>query len=135
MRAVIDTNIFYSGLTSGGKPALVLDAMASPGRTMISSEELLAELQDVLSRKLMWPQRSVDLTLDRIRKTAEMVNPEFDLTDCVDPDDNRILEAAVEGRADCIVSGDKHLLRLKTFRGIEILTAHDFLLRLESWPS
>jgi predicted nucleic acid-binding protein len=61
-----------------------------------------------------------------------MVRPEFVITECVDPDDNRILEAAVEGRADCIVTGDNHLLRLREFRGIPILTAHDFLLRLES---
>ena len=61
-----------------------------------------------------------------------MVTPEFELTDCQDPDDNRILEAAVAGRADCIVSGDKrHLLRMGTFRGIEIVTASDFLLRLD----
>jgi predicted nucleic acid-binding protein len=51
MRVVIDTNIYYSGwLKSSSKPALVLDAMAFPGRTVISSEELLAELEDVLSR-------------------------------------------------------------------------------------
>jgi predicted nucleic acid-binding protein len=61
-----------------------------------------------------------------------MVRPEFELTDCADPDDNRILEAAVAGRADCVVSGDKkHLLRMRTFRGIEIMTASDFLQRLE----
>jgi predicted nucleic acid-binding protein len=45
------------------------------------------------------------------------------------------LEAAVEGCADCVVSGDGHLLRMKTFRGIEILTVSDFLLRLESGAS
>lgn len=61
-----------------------------------------------------------------------MVSPEFELTDCVDPDDNCILEAAVTGRADCIVTGDNHLLRMKAFRGIEILTVHDFLLRMDA---
>jgi predicted nucleic acid-binding protein len=54
------------------------------------------------------------------------------LTDRVDPDDNMFLEAAVAGAADCIVSGDKHLLRMKQFRGIEILTVNDFLLRVGS---
>jgi len=49
------------------------------------------------------------------------------VTDCEDPDDNRILEAAVEGLADVIVSGDKHLLRMKSLRGVEILTIGEFL--------
>lgn len=64
---------------------------------------------------------------------AEIVEPCFAITECADPDDNRILEAAVEGRADCIVTGDRrHLLRMKAFRGIEIITVNDFLARLDS---
>lgn len=54
------------------------------------------------------------------------------VTDCSDPKDNMFLEAAVEGRADCIVSGDKHLLRMKTFRGVDILTVGQFLDRMGS---
>jgi uncharacterized protein len=101
MRVVIDTNIFFSGLKGGGKPALVLDAMALAGYTLICSEDLLAELDDVISRKFSWQRTRIESTLNRIRITSEMVTPEFVLTDCADPDDNRILEAAVEGRADC----------------------------------
>jgi len=56
----------------------------------------------------------------------------MELSACDDPDDDRILEAAVEGCADCIVSGDKHLLRMKTFQGIEILKVGEFLLRIAS---
>ncbi len=104
-----------------------------PGRCiLIVSEEILAELADVLLRKFIWPRATVELAIHRIRTIAEVVNPEFELTECTDPDDNRILEAAVEGAADCIVSGDKHLLRMKRFRGIEVLTVNDFLLRIGS---
>jgi uncharacterized protein len=60
---------------------------------------------------------------------AEVVSPDFELTECQDPDDNRILEAAVAGHADVIVSGDKHLLRMNRFRGTQILTVDDFLSR------
>jgi uncharacterized protein len=132
MRVVLDTNIYISGWGFGGKPALVLDAIALPRVTLIATNEILAELEDVLSKKFGWPRRSIDSALEKIRNTAAMVNPSFVLTDCADPDDNRILEAAVAGVADCIVSGDNHLLRMKTFRGIEILTPGDFLLRLDS---
>jgi predicted nucleic acid-binding protein len=48
-----------------------------------------------------------------------------------DPSDDKFLEAALEGKADCIVSGDKHLLALKAFRGIPILTARKFIERLK----
>jgi predicted nucleic acid-binding protein len=61
---------------------------------------------------------------------AEMVAPNESVTDCVDQDDTMFLEAAAEGRADCIVSGDKHLLNMKSFRGIEILTVDGFLSRM-----
>jgi len=61
---------------------------------------------------------------------ADVVNPEIVVTDCSDPDDNRILEAAVAGAAECIVSGDKHLRRMKAYRGIEILNASGFLSRM-----
>jgi putative PIN family toxin of toxin-antitoxin system len=98
--------------------------------TLIVSEEILAELEDVLLRKFCWTRQTVESTIHRIRAIAEVVNPEFELAECADADDNRILEAAVAGAADCIVSGDKHLLRIKEFRGIKIMTANDFLLRI-----
>ena len=123
-------NIFFSGLKWGGKPGLVLDAMAMEECILLTSEEQLAELEDVLSIKFSWPQTEVAFAIRRIRALAEVVNPQFILTDCVDDDDNRILEAAVAGAADCIVTGDGHLLRMNIFRGIQILTASDFLLRM-----
>jgi putative PIN family toxin of toxin-antitoxin system len=130
MRVVIDTNVFVSGIRFGGRPQSVLDAMARPDCTLVCSEEILTELEEVLLGKFQWPRRRVESALDQVRALADMVSPKLVLAGCVDPDDNRILEAAVEGRADCIVSGDKHLLRLKAFRGIKIMTANDFLLRV-----
>ncbi len=94
---------------------------------LVTSEQILAEVAEVLSRKFGWHENRIAIGVGRIRAVAELTTPTFKLTDCMDPDDNRILEAAVEGHADCIVSGDKHLLRMKTFRGIEIFTVHDFL--------
>ena len=56
-----------------------------------------------------------------------LYDPGLVLSDCRDPDDNRILEAAVSGRADCIVTGDDDLLSMKSFRGVQILTVSEFL--------
>jgi putative PIN family toxin of toxin-antitoxin system len=128
MRVVLDTNIYVSGVRYGGKPMVLLQRMGPGNCTLIVSEEILAELEDVLLRKFSWKRETVESTIDRIRAIAEVANPEFELAECIDPDDNRILEAAVAGAADCIVTGDKHLLRMKVFRGIMIMTVNDFLL-------
>jgi putative PIN family toxin of toxin-antitoxin system len=131
-RVVLDTNVLVSGVRFGGKPRILLQRIVLSQFVLIVSEDILAELARVLSVKFSWHSALIASTLNRIRIVADMADPEFVLTDCADPDDNRILEAAVEGRADYIVSGDKrHLLRMKSFRGIEILTVSDFLQRLE----
>ena len=69
----------------------------------------------------------------KVESAAELVRPGITLdivTD--DPDDNRILECAAEGRADYIVSGDRHLLRLKCYEGIPIVNVREFLTTLEA---
>jgi predicted nucleic acid-binding protein len=69
----------------------------------------------------------------RVERKAEFVSP----TESVhaveaDPSDNKFLEAALAGQAVCVVSGDSHLLQLKSFRGISIFTAREFIERLEN---
>jgi uncharacterized protein len=136
MRVVLDTNVLISGLNFGGKPDVIL-RMASRGQfTLILSDEIVLELQEVLTEKFNWHPARIASTVEELGREAQIVSPEFVLTDCADPDDNRILEAALEGQADCIVSGDKrHLLPMKAFRGIEIITVSDFMLRLEASAS
>ncbi len=132
MRLVLDTNVLISGLVFGGKPDAIL-RMASRGQfTLILSDEILFELEEVLLEKFSWHPARIASTVEELGRKAQIVSPDFSLTDCADPDDNRILEAALEAQAHCIVSGDKrHLLRMKAFREIEIITVSDFLLRLE----
>jgi putative PIN family toxin of toxin-antitoxin system len=134
MRVVLDTNVLISGIIFGGKPDAILRMASRDQFTLILSEEILSELEEVLAEKFNWSPAKIASVFEDIGKSAEMTLPEMVLTGCADPDDNRILEAAVEGCADCIVSGDKHLLRMKTFRGIEILTVSDFLLRIGPSP-
>jgi hypothetical protein len=68
---------------------------------------------------------------DWIWVMADVVKPDIVLSDCEDPDDNRILEAAVAGGVECVVSGDRHLLRMKVFRGVEIVNVDEFIDRIE----
>ncbi len=127
MRVVFDTNVFISGLTFGGKPAFVLQMAAKAECLLVTSEDILLEIEDVLLRKFLWSAGKVAAALVGIRAMAEVVEPGILLSDCEDPDDNRILEAAVAGRAVCIVSGDRHLLRMKVFRRIQIVTVNEFI--------
>ena len=72
-----------------------------------------------------------DIT-DYLFKTAEFVTPTEAVTAITaDPSDNKLLEAALVGKANYVVCGDNHLLELKSFRSIAIITAHDFLERLK----
>ena len=135
MRVVLDTNIYISSFRSGGNPKLAFELAILGAYTLVVSEAILTEIERVLRTKFGWPRSILGPALERIAARAELVSPKVRVTDCVDPDDNRILEAAVEGRADCIVSGDKHLRRMKTFRGIDISTVSDFLIRLAAVAS
>jgi putative PIN family toxin of toxin-antitoxin system len=130
MRAVLDTNVLISGLVFGGKPLPVMELIFSGGCEQVVSEPALKELERKLSTKFGWRSPAIALALEAIRDRAVIVSPSEAVTECIDPKDNMFLEAAVEGRADCIVSGDKHLLRMKRFRGIDIWTVDEFLRRM-----
>ncbi len=131
MRVVFDTNIFISGLKFGGKPAVALQMAAKGVFTLVVSEDILLEIEDVLLRKFRWSESKVVSTLTGISVMVEIVKPDIVLSDCEDPDDNRILEAAITGGAVYIVSGDRHLLQMKMFRGVEIVNVNDFIDRIE----
>lgn len=127
---VLDTNVLISALVFGGRPLEAVEFCLSGGCKLIASEPILAELAGILSGKFRWQQREIRDAVERIRQFSDVVDPEIVVTDCSDPDDNRILEAAVAGAADFIVSGDKHLRRMKAYRGIEILNVGGFLSRM-----
>jgi uncharacterized protein len=126
-RVVFDTNIYLSALTFGGKPEVVFE-MARAGKIQLAvSASILAELASILKNKFAWDDEDVREALMVVGRHAELVKPERRLRVLMDDADNRILECAVEGRADWIVSGDHHLLGLREFRGIPIVRVSDFL--------
>ncbi len=126
-RVVLDTNVFLSAFTFGGKPETVLE-MARAGRIqLVVSTPILAELASILGGKFAWADGDIREALMVVGRHADLVKPEARLRVLEDDADNRILECAVEGHADWIVSGDRHLLNLREFRGIRIVRASDFL--------
>ena len=132
MRSAFDTNVIVSAvLLADYVPRRAFDKALDEGKILISVPTLL-ELSEVLSRKKL---NAYLLEEERMRflvallKEAEMVEITETITDCRDAKDNKFLELAVSGKADCIVSGDADLLVLNPFREIPILTPREFLTR------
>lgn len=124
IRLVLDTNVLVSALISiRSNPARQLDA-AGKDYSLFISKEILSELEGVISRdKFGFSNEKIDSAIEAILSFSEVVNPEIKL-DVVksDPDDNKILECAIACGASYIVSGDKHLLNLKEYKNIEIIS-------------
>ena len=129
-RVVFDTNIFLSAFTFGGKPKVVFE-MARAGRIqLIVSAPVLAELASILKGKFGWDDEDVREALMIVGRHADLFKPGIRLRVLEDDADNRVLECAVEGRAEWILSGDHHLLGLREFRGIQIVRVAEFLSKL-----
>ena len=129
MKIVCDTNVLISGILFGGNARQILDLATRGAVTNAISADILNEAQGVLLRPKFGLSTSQVLgILELFRDTFETVIPGCPVAAITDdPDDNRILEAALAAKADAIVSGDKHLLDLGTWNGIPILSLADFL--------
>jgi uncharacterized protein len=128
VRVTADSNIYISALNFGGVPDKLLD-LARAGEIQLSiSGEILGEIIRVLRDKFGWSEEALTIAKERIADFAEVVTPAQNI-DAVkeDPTDNRILECAVTGASDYIVTGDQHLLKLGEFAGAKIVKASDFL--------
>ena len=131
MRIVFDTNIIVSSAL-GGALELILDKWAEDAFTVLVTSDILAEYFEVLNRpKFRLKQATLDRIIRYSYQFAEFVVPEERIQFVeADSKDDKFLEAAIAGGADYIVSGDTHLLELKEFRSIPILSARVFLDRL-----
>ena len=133
IRVVLDTNVYLSAILFGGKCARFRELAREGKIEIFVSEPILAELAGVLRRKFQWESGQITLVLEEIRSFTSLVVP-YRKVDIVKNDeaDNRILECALEAQAHYLVSGDKrHLLPLKKFEGIRIVSPAEFLEFLE----
>lgn len=135
MKAVIDTNVVVSWLISPtGTPARVFDLLHQAAFQVVISPTILAEYRRVLLYERIVRQHrltvnEIDDRLEELRELGVVVEPQDRLYVIPeDPSDNKFLECAVEGEADYIVSGDRHLLRLGRYQGIEILPPAAFVM-------
>jgi len=136
MRVVIDTGVFVSALIRRrGTTGSVLQALRDRQFICIYSTEILVEIIDVLGRekfriKYHIEPDDIKALVNLIRLRGELVIPDQDVTAYRDPKDDKFLEAALAGKADCLVSGDSDLLDMISYKDIPILRPIDFLARL-----
>lgn len=127
LRVLLDTNILISAFQFGGTPFYVFEYILSKRVIGITSDELLVELLGVFRRKFQLDRDTIALAEKKVRRAFRIVAPTVSLDVLNDVDDNRVLEAAITGHCDYIVTGDTDLLNLKQFRGIAIVTPAEFL--------
>ena len=127
-RVVLDTNIIISSVL-GGALVLILEKWDEKKFTVVVTTDVISEYFEVLNRpKFNLKQETIDKITRYIYQFSEFVVPEEKIRFIEDdPKDDKFLEAAVSGKVDFIVSGDSHLLAIKEFRSIPIITGRAFL--------
>jgi putative PIN family toxin of toxin-antitoxin system len=129
-RVVLDTNVLISGLLSTtSAPALAVEHAITSGQLIASADTLRELMSKLLSPKFdpYVTRERRDALLLRLAPLIEIVEVVQVVRACRDPSDDKFLEAAVNGRAEVIVSGDGDLLALNPFRGIAILAPAAYL--------
>ena len=128
-RVVLDTNVLISAIAFEGKPREVFRKALTGQMRLAISEDILGELEGVLSGKKFKYSKEVIRSIRKlIEDLAEFVIPQKEVKKIKkDPDDNRILECSVEAEAHFIISGDNHLLELKQYKNIRIITPSEYL--------
>jgi putative PIN family toxin of toxin-antitoxin system len=133
---VLDTNVLVSALLFGGPPREILDMIIAGAVTCSLSLPILDELKDVLQRpKFGFSSQQALAVVEELSALGAIVDPAGSISVIrADPNDDRILECALEARADVIVSGDAHLLELGRHEAIRVLSPSEFLGMMREGP-
>jgi len=128
LKAVLDTNIYVAAFANPKGPNAAVWNAAIDGRyELLVSPAIIRETAKVLRRDFAWREDRVQVVIRVVAQTARIIVPRSALSVVTaDPDDNRILECALDGRADIIVSNDHHLLDLRTYAAMPIVAGVDF---------
>ncbi len=128
VKVVLDTNIFVSSIFwSEGNPHKIVELALDNKIMVFTSVEILQELEKVLRRDFNEPEEIIQRQISLVLEYSAVIKAKVKL-DAVkdDPEDNKIIECAVSCNADYVVSGDKHLLNLKEYNGVKIISAKRF---------
>lgn len=129
MKVVLDTNVFVSGVFFGGPPGIILEAWQGGRIDLAISLEILAEYERVgteLARQ--FPVVDFAPFLAVIALSGDLCDcPPFEDQVCADGDDDKFLACALATSSHCVVSGDKLLLKVSGYQGIEVIRPREFV--------
>ncbi len=129
IKVVFDTNVYLSAILFGGVCAKLRELARKGKIEVFICEAILTEVAGVLRKKFHWNHYQINLALMEIKSFTTLIFP-LQKVEVIknDPSDNRVLECALEAKVDYLISGDKkHLLPLKKFQGIRIVSPREFL--------
>ena len=131
MKIVLDINVYISAAILGRVCEEIIQTCRFSDLKVFISKDIIDEIKNKLSHKFLWQDEQISLFLDSITEFCQIVEVEEKVNHIKnDPDDERILECAISADCDFIISGDNHLLKLKSYEGIKILNPADFLLTI-----
>ena len=130
MRIVVDTNVIASAIYFGGKPYELLKLIMEERISAIASKDIVEEYEEILARlQQKFPKLGKSVPFHEIVGKLIVINVSSDIHVCRDPDDDKFISCAVDGKCIYIVSGDNDLLALNNYEGIEIITVAQFFER------
>ncbi|MBE3088902.1 MAG: putative toxin-antitoxin system toxin component, PIN family [Actinobacteria bacterium] len=132
MRIVLDTNIYISAAIIGRVCEEMLKICRFGSLEVFISKDIIIEIETKLKDKFFWNDQQIRIFIENMLEFCHMVEVSEKILYLKDDhDDDKILECAVASGCTYIVSGDKHLTRLKSFRNIKILKPADFLILIK----
>lgn len=135
MRLIFDTNVYVSAFVIPGSRSDLAFRLALRGAfELVVSREILAELRGKLASKFSLKETELDRVERTVLDVAVLLEPGIQLVVLQDEPDNRILECAVVAGASAIVTGDRHLLRLRTYEGIGMMTVSELVYAFPEIP-
>ncbi len=132
LKVVLDTNVWVSALLWGGKPAAIVQAAEEGKVCIFISEGIAAEISEVLAypklEKIYTPELRREDLIEQVLKNARFVKAPSRVHVVEEhPADDKFLDCALAANADYVVSGDKHLLKVVSYKKTKILSVSDFL--------
>ena len=128
MRVVFDSNVLIAALLfPEGRAAAAVENILDGSDELVLSPPILREILSVLARKFSRDREELSRVAVVLGEMGEIVNPSRRLTVFRDEPDNRILECAVEGKADVIVTGDKAMPAFGEYQGIRLISLAEYL--------
>jgi len=129
MKIVLDANVFISSFFWGGNPRTIVERVIAGKDELFVTKEILDEIENVVGRpKFHASKNEIDYFINSIEEIGNKITPKKRITNgSRDKSDNKYIDCAITANVDYIVSGDIHLLELKEYGKIKIVTVKDYL--------